>query len=203
VIFVTEKDYARMRTGQTATLTTEGYPGEQFHGRIERIAPVFRQATRQARVELMIENPQRRLKPGMFIRVTVVLDRVAETTIVPEHALTKRGDQTGVFVVQEDGRSVAWRTVTVGIREGNRVQKQTGNEPPGHKRTATYFHHDGYPDRRDSRGGILKPHTDRSPSQHRVAYAYHPHGVRGGKPGGHGEPGHPDHRRDRRHRARR
>ena len=122
VIFVTEKDYARMRTDQTATLTTEGYPGEQFHGRIERIAPVFRQATRQARVELMIENPQRRLKPGMFIRVTVVLDRVAETTIVPEHALTKRGDQTGVFVVQEDGRSVAWRTVTVGIREGNRVQ---------------------------------------------------------------------------------
>ena len=122
VIFVTEKDYARMRTGQTATLTTEGYPGEQFHGRIERIAPVFRQATRQARVELMIENTQRRLKPGMFIRVIVVLDRVAETTIVPEHALTKRGDQAGVFVVQEDGRSVAWRTVTVGIREGNRVQ---------------------------------------------------------------------------------
>ncbi len=122
VVHVTEKDYARMQTGQTAMLTTDAYPGETFSARIDRIAPVFRQATRQVRVELMIRNPKQRLKPGMFIRVTVVLDRVAEATIVPEQALTTRGDKTGVFVVSEDGQSVAWRTVTVGIREGNRVE---------------------------------------------------------------------------------
>jgi RND family efflux transporter MFP subunit len=122
VVHVTEKDYARMQTGQTAMLTTDAYPGETFPARIDRIAPVFRQATRQVRVELMIRNPKQRLKPGMFIRVTVVLDRVAEATIVPEQALTTRGDKTGVFVVSEDGQSVAWRTVTVGIREGNRVE---------------------------------------------------------------------------------
>jgi RND family efflux transporter MFP subunit len=122
VIHVTEKDYARMQTGQTASLTTDAYPGETFSARIDRIAPVFRQATRQARVELTIRNPKQILKPGMFIRVTVVLDRVAEATIVPEQALTTRDNKTGVFVVSEDGRSVAWRTVTVGIREDNRVQ---------------------------------------------------------------------------------
>ncbi|MDX1814723.1 MAG: efflux RND transporter periplasmic adaptor subunit [Thermodesulfobacteriota bacterium] len=122
VMSVTEKDYVRMRTGQIGTLTTDAYPGETFEGRIDRIAPVFRQATRQARVELTIRNAEHKLKPGMFIRVTVVLDRMAEATIVPEKALTTRDNRTGVFVVSEDGKSVSWRDVTVGIRDGDRVQ---------------------------------------------------------------------------------
>jgi len=122
VLFVTEKDYARLHPDQLVSLTTDAYPGEQFQGRIERIAPIFSKSTRQARVELMVENTQLRLKPGMFIRATVVLERVPEATIVPETALTERDDKTGVFVVSEDGRSVAWRDVTVGIREGDRVQ---------------------------------------------------------------------------------
>ncbi len=103
-------------------MTTDAYPGEQFTGRIDRIAPVFRKSTRQARIEMTIDNPQHRLKPGMFIRAAVVLARVPEATIVPEQALTKRDDKSGVFIVSEDGRSVAWREVKVGIREGDRVQ---------------------------------------------------------------------------------
>jgi len=122
VIFVSERDYARLRPGQAASLTTDAYPGHSFQGRIDRIAPIFRQATRQARVELVFENRDHRLKPGMFIRATVVMDQVAEATIVPEQALTTRADRTGVFVVSDDARSVAWREVQVGIREGNRVQ---------------------------------------------------------------------------------
>ena len=124
VIFVTEKDYTRLQGGQAAWLTTDAYPGEMFQGRIDRIAPVFQQATRQARVELIIENSQYRLKPGMFIRATVVLDRVTEATIVPEQALTTRDDHTGVFVIDEDNLTVVWRRVKVGIREGERVQVQ-------------------------------------------------------------------------------
>ena len=121
-IFVAERDYARLRPGQPASLSTDAYPGEPFQGRINRIAPVFRQATRQARVEVVFENPDHRLKPGMFIRVTVVMDQVDEATIVPEQALTTRADRTGVFVVDDEGQSVMWREVQIGIREGNRVQ---------------------------------------------------------------------------------
>jgi RND family efflux transporter MFP subunit len=122
VIFVTERDYARLQPGQAVTLTTDAHPGLSFQGRIERIAPVFREATRQARVEVTIPNPGHRLKPGMFIRATVVLERVAQAIIVPDSALSARGGKTGVFVVLEDGQSVGWRDVTVGIRDGCRVQ---------------------------------------------------------------------------------
>jgi len=122
VVYVTEKDYARLRPGQVVSLTTDAYPGERFPGRIDRIAPIFSKSTRQARVEMTVENPQNRLKPGMFIRATVVLKRVPEATTVPQQAVTARNDKTGVFVVSEDGRSVAWREVKLGIREGGRVQ---------------------------------------------------------------------------------
>ncbi len=122
VIFVTERDYAHLKPGQLVSLTTDAYPGEQYPGRIARIAPIFRKSTRQARIEMTIDNPQHRLKPGMFIRATVVLARVPKATIIPEQALTIRDDRSGVFIVSEDGRSVAWHEVKAGIREGNRVQ---------------------------------------------------------------------------------
>jgi len=122
VVFVTEGDYAHLKPGQPVSLTSDAYPGEQYPGSIDRIAPIFRQSTRQARVEMTIDNPQHRLKPGMFIRAQVVLSRVPEATIVPEQALTIRDDRSGVFIVSEDGRSVAWREVKVGIREGDRLQ---------------------------------------------------------------------------------
>jgi RND family efflux transporter MFP subunit len=122
VIFVTEKDYANLHHDQAATLATDAYPGERFEARIARIAPVFREETRQARVELTVDNPRLRLKPGMFIRATVVLERLADTISVPELALTSRDGKDGVFIVNPDAGTVAWRTVDIGIREGNRVQ---------------------------------------------------------------------------------
>ncbi len=122
VVFVTERDYALLQPGQAVTLATDAFPGEVFQGQIARIAPVFQQATRQAEVKLSIANPQQRLKPGMFIRATVVLAREPDAVIVPEQALTRREDRFGVFLVDEPAMTVTWREVAIGIRDGSRVQ---------------------------------------------------------------------------------
>ncbi len=122
VVFVTEKDFGRMKPGRTAYLTTAAYPGETFEGRIERISPVFQQSTRQARVELIVGNPTFRLKPGMFIRATVELDHIADAAVVLDGAITERDDRPGVFLIDEDRMTVSWRSVKVGIREGGRIQ---------------------------------------------------------------------------------
>lgn len=122
VIFVTERDYARLQPDQEILLVTDAFPKETFKGNIERIAPVFKQTTRQARVELTINNDRKRLKPGMFIRATVVLSRNDEAVIIPEEALTKRDDRIGIFLVNEDGVTVSWKLVETGIRQGNEVE---------------------------------------------------------------------------------
>ena len=122
VIYVTERDYGRLSEGQPATLTTDAFPGEDFPARVTRISPIFRQESRQARVELVVDNEDHRLKPGMFIRVTIELARAEDAIIVPEAALTIRAEQDGVFVVNEDGVTVQWQPVTVGLREDDRAQ---------------------------------------------------------------------------------
>lgn len=122
VIFVTEKDYARISSDQPADLFTEAFAGETFTGRVSRIAPVFKESTRQARVELTIENPGHRLKPGMFIRVRLVLDRIEDALIVPETALTTREDRSGIFMIDEATQTVAWREINTGIRDGDKIQ---------------------------------------------------------------------------------
>jgi RND family efflux transporter MFP subunit len=122
VFYVTEKDYAKLAPGQAVALTTDGYPGERFNGKVDRIAPVFRQNTRQARVEVTVANSLQRLKPGMFMRAEVVMDRAESTSIVPEQALTTRDDQFGVFVINPAGSSVVWRPVKTGIRDAGRIE---------------------------------------------------------------------------------
>jgi len=122
VFFVTERDYTLLRNDQTVTLRTDAHPGKTFSGRIARIAPVFRETTRQAQVEVEVDNNELQLKPGMFVRATVILNRVADATIVPEQALVRRDGRDGVFVVAKDGRSVSWREVKVGFRQDSQVQ---------------------------------------------------------------------------------
>lgn len=122
IMFVTEKDYGRLEHDQTVSLTTDAYGEQTFDGTIARISPVFRQNSRQARVELSIANPDHRLKPGMFVRAQVMLGRVEDATIVPEDALVKRNETDGLFIISDSGNTVSWRPITIGIRNKRRVQ---------------------------------------------------------------------------------
>jgi len=122
VIQAPERDYPRISVGQAAVLTTDAYPGRTFEAHVARIAPVFRRSTRQARIELSVANEDSFLKPGMFVRATLALESVPEATVVPYEALTQRGDETGVFVVDAAGERASWRPVEPGIREGDRIE---------------------------------------------------------------------------------
>jgi len=129
VVNATEKDYARLRPGQPITLTTDAYPGERFTGSVSRIAPVFSEASRQARVEMTVNNSDQRLKPGMFVRVQAVLERVADAVIVPVEAITRRQGRDVVFVTDAGGKTVSLQPVQTGIRDRDRVQ--IVGVPPG------------------------------------------------------------------------
>lgn len=130
VFYVTERDYAQLALQQEVELLTDVYPGVVFEGRISRIAPVFDEDTRQARVEATVINDDGRLKPGMYVRAQVVLKTVEQTTVVPEQALTTRERQKGIFIIKEGSEQVVWRPVQVGIREANMIQV-TGSDLQG------------------------------------------------------------------------
>ncbi len=120
VVSVTERDYIGITAGQAVTLHTDALPERAFGGRVARVAPVFDPGSRQARVEIHVDNPDGALKPGMFVRVRVEVGRSAGDAVVPIAALTARADVPGVFVVDADGRA-RFRPVGVGLRSGDRA----------------------------------------------------------------------------------
>ena len=66
-----ESDLPWIRYGQDVTVTTEAYPGDEFHGRIAFIQPVLNDKTRTVKVRVNVPNPAGKLKPEMFVRAVV------------------------------------------------------------------------------------------------------------------------------------
>ncbi len=66
-----ESDLPWIRYGQEVTITTESYPGEEFHGRIAFIQPVLDDKTRTVKVRVNVPNLKGKLKPKMFVHAVV------------------------------------------------------------------------------------------------------------------------------------
>lgn len=82
-----ETDLVWLHFGQDVRFTTEAYPGEVFTGRIAFIDPVLNPTTRTARIRVNMENPEGKLKPGMFVNATVRSQVVADGKVMsPELA---------------------------------------------------------------------------------------------------------------------
>ena len=125
VIHVPGRDYPRVagKSDLRATITTDAWPGQSFSGTVLRVAPQLDEASRQARVEVLIPNPDRKLRPGMFARVTVDLDERRDAPTVPTAALVRHNGEHGVFVVHGSGesRTVKFLHVAPEIFDGPRV----------------------------------------------------------------------------------
>ena len=115
VIHVIESDYPKAKLEQEVTIASDAYPGRIFTGRVVRIAPLLRESSRQGRVEIEIPNPDRLLKPGMFIRAGIEFARHRDATVVPVKALAKRNGKQGVFVADVKTRKAYFVPITVGI----------------------------------------------------------------------------------------
>jgi len=115
VVFVTERDYARLQPGQDVTLSAEAYPGELFTGTVSRLAPEFRETSRQARVEISVPNSDLRLRPGMFVETQIRISRLDGATAVPLDALVERDGAPGVFLVEDGENGPTGRFVAVGV----------------------------------------------------------------------------------------
>lgn len=122
---VTEKDSGSLKVGQTVRLKVDAYPGRTFEGKITTIEPQIASDTRNIRVQATVANPEKILKPGMFVTTTVVLPDKPAVITVPETAVdyTLYGDS--VFVItekkEEDGKT-SLSAVRTFVQTGSRVE---------------------------------------------------------------------------------
>jgi RND family efflux transporter MFP subunit len=122
VVYVTDRDYFRLKTEQNVTITSSAFPGKTFMGRVIRIAPLLKETSREARVEVEIQNPEKLLKPGMFINAQIEYADHEKATVIPLNALVSRNGRQGVFMADTENMQAHFQQVQVGIIEGERVE---------------------------------------------------------------------------------
>ena len=116
---VPERYVENLTVGSSAEVNVDAIPGQQFEGRVARIAPVLDAATRSAIIEIDIRNPRHILKAEMFARITVDLGSTRDATLIPRDGLVYRGQQPGVYVVPEQADRPIFRVIETGLtREG-------------------------------------------------------------------------------------
>ena len=125
---VSERHLSALMPGKTtACLAVDAYPGERFDGVIHRVGTQVDSRTRTLEVEVRVANPNHRLKPGMFARLSIALERRENVTVVPDAALMRYASEVYAYVV--NNAKVHRRILTLGLSEGTRHEVIKGLKP--------------------------------------------------------------------------
>ena len=88
IIFnATEEDLGRVALGQKALIKVKTYGDVPFEGKVVKISPVLDPMTRMAEIEILINNPDRKLKPGMYAQVEVITGIIKNAMVVPRNSV--------------------------------------------------------------------------------------------------------------------
>jgi membrane fusion protein (multidrug efflux system) len=114
IVGVSETYYPLISKGMQAKVSSDIYPGKKFNGKIYRIYPTIEPLTRSFQVEIEVANTDWKLRPGMFVRVTINYG-TAESVLVPSVAVLKQTGTNQRFVFINEKNKAARKTVKTGI----------------------------------------------------------------------------------------
>ena len=123
-----ERHLAALAVGQRVFVEVQAYPGDTFEGRITALNPGIEAGTRTVKVRAVLDNPQERLRPGMFAEVRVLLAADRRVLTIPDTAITYApyGDSVFTVVQGEQGLRVQRRQVATGEARQGRVAVASG-----------------------------------------------------------------------------
>jgi Cu(I)/Ag(I) efflux system membrane fusion protein len=113
-------------------------PGEVFSGRVDYVYPVLNPVTRTLQVRLRFNNPDGRLKPNMYSRVTIYGKTRPSVLSIPREALIRGPETDRVVVALGDGKYQV-REIMRGIESGDWVEIITGLEKGDEVVTSAQF----------------------------------------------------------------
>ncbi len=132
-----ERDIRFLKPGQKTTVRLDAFPGQLFEGEVDYVASQLDPNTRTIQVRVVLPNPRRQIRPGMFGTVVIHVGNGKDTAeregiLVPTAALQRVKDGFVVFqatgpgeyrlvAVQVLGRSREFAEVTGAISIGDRV----------------------------------------------------------------------------------
>jgi membrane fusion protein (multidrug efflux system) len=127
-----QQDLAQLKTGLQVQVTSDSYPGQNFDGTLTAINPDLDQTTRSVPLQATLENADKRLHPGMFVRVAVVLPEAQSVLAVPATAILRAPFGDAVYVVEPQAANgvtnlvVQQKFIRTGRSHGDFVSVESG-----------------------------------------------------------------------------
>jgi len=118
LVGISESEYSKVKKGDAVKLTVDALPGRSFTGKVERLYPTIDAATHTFKVEVVVTNSDKVLRPGMYARVSVNFGNLKHI-VIPDYAVV-RLEGTGqrfVYVLNPDS-TVSYVPVTLGRHLG-------------------------------------------------------------------------------------
>lgn len=98
-----QQQLVRIRSGLAVRVKTDALPGEVIGGTITAINPQVENATRNVLVQATVANKGQRLRPGMFVNVSILLPEQDRVLVIPSTAVLNAPYSDSVFVVKQEG----------------------------------------------------------------------------------------------------
>ena len=117
---VKERDIAAVKVGQDAAFTALAFPETKYHGKVGLVGNQVESGSRTIEVRIAVDNPDGRLKPGMFADVEIVTTILDDVLLISDSSLQTEGDDQIVFVALE-GNKFEKRVVKLGLEQSGRV----------------------------------------------------------------------------------
>jgi membrane fusion protein (multidrug efflux system) len=126
-----ERYLSEISVQQEVLVTVAAWPDQEFPGRISAISPNIEKTSRSVQVRATLENPEKRLRPGMFAEVRTLLPTRSAVMTLAERAITYNPYGNSVFVVDdEQGSKTVHRVqVVTGNVTGGRIEIVSGLAP--------------------------------------------------------------------------
>ncbi|MBI3066928.1 MAG: efflux RND transporter periplasmic adaptor subunit [Deltaproteobacteria bacterium] len=126
---IPERFAPQIQAAQTVEARVDSFPDKGFKGKLTRISPASDVASRSFMIEAMIDNTERRLKPGFFAHAAVLTEVDPNALTVPQQALLTFAGVSKVYVIEN---AVAReRVVQTGARVGTNEVEITAGLKPG------------------------------------------------------------------------
>jgi RND family efflux transporter MFP subunit len=121
---IQERYAGLVRAGLAVEFAVESAPGQKFRGKVAHVSPSVDQTTRTFAVEVLVDNSDRRLKPGFFAKGVIYTNRDENVIAVTEDTVSTLAGVSNVFVI-ENGQA-RQQMVKLGIRAGDLYEILSG-----------------------------------------------------------------------------
>ncbi len=121
-----EKHLQDLKTGQNVYITSYVFPEDTLSGRISEISPAISTETRTFKCKLLVQNPKLKLRPGMFVKADIVIQRKSDIITIPKEYILSDARGKRVFIVQQS--TARMRRITTGLENQYEVEIISGLE---------------------------------------------------------------------------